>query len=162
MRGKARGSLGKATWRPKAQMGSSCCCLWFLIIKFAWLRRWRRAIRPLKISNRGTTQKTAGKAANNVTRFVLLGLLAGGQKSVRRSSGKRMNPLSENFGFCWFTRYTFCAGQPKSRNDCDKLMRGAQYARTSRICEERLDRGRRECPRFRFDIYHPHGNREAL
>jgi transposase len=58
--------------------------------------------------------------------------------------------------------YTFWAGQPKSRNNYDKLMRGAQYARTSRICEERLDRGRRECPRFRFDVYHPHGNREAL
>jgi len=30
-----------------------------------------------------------------------------GQKSLRRRSRKRMNPLTQNFGFSWFGGYTF-------------------------------------------------------
>src|SRR5262249_42231437 len=30
-----------------------------------------------------------------------------GQKGVSHSSRNRVNPFVQNFGFCWFTRYTF-------------------------------------------------------
>jgi hypothetical protein len=39
--------------------------------------------------------------------IVFLGLKRDGQKGFRQSARKRLTPLTRNFGFCWFARYTF-------------------------------------------------------
>ena len=58
---------------------------------------------------------------------VFLSLQAGGQKSLRRESRKRMNSLAQIFGFRWSARYTFeplgrepvfCLGVSVSSLDC--------------------------------------------
>lgn len=54
------------------------------------------------------TQLDAARAARIGTKthwIVFLSFQANGQKGFRRESRKRMNPLAQNFGFCWFARY---------------------------------------------------------